>query len=218
MSRLSEEKILAKCKVNTLDEVKNLNLWGCDLEDISILTELHNVEVVSLSVNKIRTLKSFSNCNKLTELYLRKNHITSLEDIYYLQECKNLRILWLGENPICENTNYRNFTIQSLPWLVKLDNILVKDSEKVNNFSFNGKMAQANEIMMKNDYMTQIKDLNELHKYFGDESARQTGGFRPRTRQIQNVHVVRAIGNLLEELNTQQLMYLKRLIENKLNK
>lgn len=34
-----------------------------------------NVEVLSLSVNKIRSLQDFAYCSNLTELYLRKNEV-----------------------------------------------------------------------------------------------------------------------------------------------
>ena len=37
--------------------MKSLNCWGQDLTDVSILCEMPNVEVLSLSVNRISTLK-----------------------------------------------------------------------------------------------------------------------------------------------------------------
>lgn len=35
-------------------------MWGNDLEDLSVLKELTNVEIISLSINKISTLMYFS--------------------------------------------------------------------------------------------------------------------------------------------------------------
>jgi len=55
--------------------VRNLNLWGTDLTDVSILSRMLNVEVLSLSVNKISSLRDFAACPKLQELYLRKNEV-----------------------------------------------------------------------------------------------------------------------------------------------
>ena len=91
---LTEEMVLAKTRAEDLSAVKNLNLWGSDLTDVSILQvfllfnelacrsvitselqRLPNVEVLSLSVNKIRTLQDFRHCSHLTELYLRKNEV-----------------------------------------------------------------------------------------------------------------------------------------------
>lgn len=70
---LTKEFIISKCNTDKLSEIKNLNMWGNELDDLSVIKELPNVEIVSLSINKISTLKYFSSCKKLTELYLRKN-------------------------------------------------------------------------------------------------------------------------------------------------
>ena len=75
---LTPELIQLKCKTDKLNTIKNLNLWGNDLDDISIVKEMPNIEICSLSLNKIFTLKDFSSCKKLTELYLRKNLVTDL--------------------------------------------------------------------------------------------------------------------------------------------
>ena len=54
---LTLELIHMKTKTNRIDSIKNLNLWGNDLDDISIVTQMHALEVLSLSVNNISTLK-----------------------------------------------------------------------------------------------------------------------------------------------------------------
>jgi hypothetical protein len=43
-----------------LDEVRNLNLWGQDIDDCAILASLPGVEVLSLSVNTIPSLRDFA--------------------------------------------------------------------------------------------------------------------------------------------------------------
>ena len=89
-----------------------------------------SLEVVSFSVNKIRTLKPFANLSNLRELYLRRNLISNLNEIKYLTDCQNLSVLWLSENPICDNPNYRAVVICVLPQLQKLDDIAITDSER----------------------------------------------------------------------------------------
>mmetsp|Transcript_27666 Transcript_27666/g.27356 ORF Transcript_27666/g.27356 Transcript_27666/m.27356 type:complete len:219 (-) Transcript_27666:29-685(-) len=89
-----------------------------------------NLEVLSLSVNKITTLKHFQYCRKLTELYLRKNLISDLNEIRYLQDLPSLKVLWLWDNPCAELSNYRAIVIGALPNLVKLDNQAVTPEEK----------------------------------------------------------------------------------------
>ena len=75
---LTGDLILLRAKTDRLANIKNLNLWGNELDNVDVLRDMSNVEVLSLSVNKISSLKSFQYCNKLTELYLRKNSIHDL--------------------------------------------------------------------------------------------------------------------------------------------
>ena len=83
---LTKEVVLSKCHVESLSDVKKLTLWGSDLENIDIISELTNLEIASLSINKISSLKPFENCANLKELYLRKNNISNIEEIAYLND------------------------------------------------------------------------------------------------------------------------------------
>lgn len=56
-------------------------------------------------------------------MYLRNNKIESLNEIFYLKELKNLKILWLDENPCTQSENYRLNVIKNLTSLEYLDNI-----------------------------------------------------------------------------------------------
>ena len=127
---LTSELILEKCKTDNLKNVTNINLWGSELKDISILKDLPNVEVISLSVNCITSLKPFSFCKNLKELYLRKNQIESIEEINHLKANLKLKILWLGENPVCQTPNYRLYVIYHLSQLSKLDNVSISQNER----------------------------------------------------------------------------------------
>lgn len=82
--KLNSQLIQMKCKTDKLSSIDKINLWGNDLEDISILREMPNVEIVSLSLNRIYTLEDFAYCQKLNELYLRKNCISDLKEVHYL--------------------------------------------------------------------------------------------------------------------------------------
>lgn len=130
--KLTRELIAQKAKSDRIQNIKNLNLWGSNLDDISIIKDMPSLEIVSLSVNKIRTLKPFANLNNLKELYLRNNLIADLREIQYLTKCENLKILWLSENPISNNKNYRALVIQMLPQLAKLDDIMITEAEREN--------------------------------------------------------------------------------------
>ncbi|KAH8298662.1 hypothetical protein KR018_009877 [Drosophila ironensis] len=131
MSRLTEEMVIARAKQSDLSQIKKLNCWGSDLTDVSIIKRMHGVEVLALSVNRISTLAAFEDCTNLQELYLRKNNISDINEIAYLQNLPALKFLWLEENPCCERvgSKYRSIVLRALPNLQKLDNIEVTQSE-----------------------------------------------------------------------------------------
>jgi len=52
-----------------------LNLWGNDIDEISLVSEMSELTILSLSVNKISTLVDVQYCKSLSELYLRQNNI-----------------------------------------------------------------------------------------------------------------------------------------------
>lgn len=130
MVALTEQLIKAKTRLDKLEEVRNLNLWGQDLTDVSILLQMPHVEVLSLSVNKISTLKDFRNCHKLQELYLRKNDVAEVSEINYLLGLKELKVLWLCDNPCADHQCYRQLVARVLPNLQKLDNMEITPQER----------------------------------------------------------------------------------------
>jgi hypothetical protein len=116
--------------VDSLKNVKNLNLWGQGLSDISVLQQMVNVEVVSMSVNDINSLKDFEHCFKLSELYLRKNNIGDLTEVAYLKDLPSLKVLWLCGNPCADVDDYRLKVLSVLDRLEKLDDQDVSPDER----------------------------------------------------------------------------------------
>ena len=96
---LTRDLVLAKARAETYDEVRSLNLWGCELTDVSIVAELPVCAVLSLSVNCVDSLAVFAKCPALEELYLRKNKVTDIREVAYLRNLAGLRKLWLSDNP-----------------------------------------------------------------------------------------------------------------------
>eukprot|EP00754_Rhynchopus_humris_P038438 Rhum_TRINITY_DN21057_c0_g1::Rhum_TRINITY_DN21057_c0_g1_i1::g.173011::m.173011 len=127
---LTERIVLQKTKLDNLSQVKNLNVWGSSLDDVSIVKLMPNVSVLSLSVNKISSLSHFAQCTNLTELYLRKNEVASLEQVQHLKRLPKLKILWLCDNPCAADPLYRQYVIRTLPTLEKLDNNDVLPEER----------------------------------------------------------------------------------------
>lgn len=130
--KLTREFIALKAKSDRLQSITKLNLWGSDLDEVSILQQMPMLEVVSLSVNKISTLKDFVDMENLRELYLRNNLISDIREVKYLATCPNLRVLSLNENPIANMKGYRQTILKMLPNLTKFDEVLVTEAEKNN--------------------------------------------------------------------------------------
>ena len=127
MSRLGSDK---------LDSIKTLNLWGNNIDDISLLSEMPSLEILSLSTNHIQDLRPLKNLKNLKELYLQDNNISDINQIEFLKNCKQLEILNLSENPITKFQNYRQKVLNILPFLKRLDDIENTNIFQYNKFSF----------------------------------------------------------------------------------
>lgn len=99
---------------------------GCPPQAGGVLTVLIPCcpRAVPCSVNSVSTLEPVSQCPQLRELYLRKNRIPSLAELFHLKGLPRLRVLWLAENPCCgpDPHLYRMTVLRNLPHLQKLDN------------------------------------------------------------------------------------------------
>ncbi|XP_065075318.1 GATA zinc finger domain-containing protein 10 isoform X2 [Ochlerotatus camptorhynchus] len=131
MARLTEEMVIARSKQSDLAAIKKLNCWGSELSDVSIIRRMRGVEVLAFSVNRISTLADFENCLNLQELYLRRNNITDIDELVFLQNLPKLKHLWLEENPVVASAGptYRQIVLRALPNLKKLDNVDVTPEE-----------------------------------------------------------------------------------------
>ena len=193
--------ILAKStKASSLEEIHNLNLWGMSLKDVSIIKSLPNVQSIALSVNKIKSLEPFSHCKRLRELFLRKNLISSLSDLYYLKDLQFLQVLWLSNNPITELENYRAFAIAILPHLTKLDEEDITEKER----------SEAIDLFRKKNLGELIKDPR--HSIASKPSNSNT----PSSTAQKNI--LDAISILLNELDCEALEVLYDQIQHMLNK
>ena len=128
---LTREMVMLKCKTENLTEIKNINLWGNELDNLAILREMPNVEIVSLSLNKVSTLRDFASCKKIQEIYLRKNCIADLHEVLHLAVLPKLKLLMLQHNPCAAHPFYRPFVLRKLPYLTRLDNTDVKSEERI---------------------------------------------------------------------------------------
>lgn len=149
--KLTLDTIMLRTKCDKINAIKSLNLWGNDLEDISCVSQVHNLEIVSLTVNKIKTLEPFAYLSNLRELYMRNNKISNLSEVEHLINNKCLKSLSLNENPICDSNKYRLSVIKILPQLIKLDGVVISNEEKILSQNFD------------------IDDGTSIHKYNSNE-------------------------------------------------
>ena len=166
---LTMDLITAKCKTDRLTLVKNINLWGNDLREVSLISQMHNLEVVSLSVNKISTLSPFKNLRHLRELHLRKNDIQNLEELFFLGDLSELRVLSLSENPIAQQEKYLNTILEILPNLTKLDEKFLCENE-----SQIGRVSNINNSILR-ESRDNLPSSNSLERFNDDRRIRNNG-------------------------------------------
>jgi hypothetical protein len=117
-------------KYQSLENLTELNFWGLGIKDISIISSIEVLKIACFSGNKIENLGPFVKNTKLKELYIRNNCITEFQELSNLKDLSQLRILWLSDNPICLEYNYRIRVIHTLPQVLKLDNIIISKCER----------------------------------------------------------------------------------------
>ena len=169
MSRkLNKDLIRSRLGNDNLESIKNLNLWGNNIDDITLLSEMPLLEVISLSMNHIKDLSIFRNLKNLKELYLKDNKISDFNQIENLKNCQKLEILCLIDNPIAKQPNYRQKVLEILPNLKKLDD-LDNTKANANNNSPPARLSlpKSSFILFKkifpkkaNKFKTSLKDLN----------------------------------------------------------
>lgn len=147
---LTKEFILSKYpNITDITEIKKLNLYAEDLLDISLISKMPKIEVVSLSSNQISSLSPLTNCLNVREIYLRNNNIDSFKELTHLKHLMNLKVLWLEGNPICNDIYYREKVFNILPQVIFLDNKkrIIK-RERINN----RKRNQSEQKQRKNEF------------------------------------------------------------------
>jgi hypothetical protein len=120
---LQEHMVFQKTRTQSLADVRTLNMWGFELENVSIVSQMTNAETLALSVNKISSLAPFESCRHLQQLLLRGNQISSFDELDYLQNLPYLTTLSLIDNPIAQMPNYRDIVLRKLPRLRMLDDL-----------------------------------------------------------------------------------------------
>jgi len=129
---LTLEAILSRANSKNPESIKQLNLWGLQVSDISILCKLPLLETISLSMNQIKDISIFKNMKNIKELYLSDNQISDFSQIENLKNCQKLEKLVLKGNPIINEPGYPKKIIEILPQLKILDEKEIKSTKNDN--------------------------------------------------------------------------------------
>ena len=136
---LTPQMIIKRARGNyDLSSINKLNFWGQSLSDISALSECISLVSATFSKNFITSLSCFKGMNYLQELSLASNSINNFRELENLSSCRNLKKLWLRDNPISKIWDYRIQVIRYIPQLKYLDDqeITQDEREMANTGSF----------------------------------------------------------------------------------
>ncbi|CAB3253352.1 unnamed protein product [Arctia plantaginis] len=98
------------------------NISSCEFSENTGLWTLLHLEYLNLNENNLTSLKMFSGCNRLRELYLRNNRLGILLELaVYLRQLRRLVVLDLRANPVCNTPLYKEVVINTFPLLLNLD-------------------------------------------------------------------------------------------------
>ena len=87
---LEENIIDYKSQNDKIELLTKLNFWGNEIGDVSIIRYMPQLEIISLSLNKIKTLKWFARMENLIELHLRENLIEDIQKYASHLEAKEI--------------------------------------------------------------------------------------------------------------------------------
>lgn len=129
-NQLDVAKILALSNKREPLEVLKVNAFAQGITHIADLQRFSNLTVLSLSSNSINDISGIRFCFSLTELYLRKNCLSDLRQIGYLQNLNKLNVLFLADNACSQVDKYRFKVLRCLKFLTNLDVMVVSDEDK----------------------------------------------------------------------------------------
>ena len=153
MSRkLTLDLIFSEMNIKNISGLIALNIKGKNINDISILSQIPSLEIVSLNNNDINNLVVFKNLKNLKKLSLKGNKINDFNQIENLRYCSKLEYLKLKDNPISLEKNYFSSIVGLLPNLKILDDININKFNNVNNKeNSNDKSATKNIDVINNE-------------------------------------------------------------------
>jgi len=125
--------ILHSNKLSSIDNIHNVLgdiLPDIDFSLVKNVSKIEMVQWIDISHNYIQSIsRHILNLPFLKILYCHGNIIKEIENVTVLKNCKSLMNLTLHGNPIAQIKGYRQYIIEIIPSLEKLDFNLVSEKE-----------------------------------------------------------------------------------------
>jgi hypothetical protein len=154
---LDNNRIKEIINLENLVNLRWLDLSFNSIEKIQGLKSLKQLEDLSLYSNHISIIEGLDSCVSLQCLSLGNNKIKLLEQVIRLRQLRNLRMLTLSGNPICNEPEYKMTVLAYVDALSYLDYALVDSSEIVN---------------AKEQYHDELLDIEEKESVIAEKTSR----------------------------------------------
>ncbi|KAE9047278.1 hypothetical protein PR002_g1106 [Phytophthora rubi] len=112
--------------VEQLKELRSLDISHNTVESLQEVAALSNLLVLKCSSNQIADLSWIAGLNDLEELWVRDNRLESAQ-LAHLQQLTVLQTLVIHPNPCTERDDYVLTILKVLPWLQRVDTVIVTD-------------------------------------------------------------------------------------------
>jgi hypothetical protein len=154
---LDNNQIKEIINLDHLVNLKWLDLSFNSIERIQGLKSLKQLEDLSLYSNNISIIEGLDSCVSLQCISLGNNKIKLLEQVIRLRQLRNLRMLTLSGNPICNEPEYKMTVLAYVDALSYLDYALVDNSEIAN---------------AKEQYHDELLDIEEKESVIAEKTSR----------------------------------------------
>eukprot|EP00111_Clytia_hemisphaerica_P004223 TCONS_00012064-protein len=116
--------------LSMLHQLRVLNLAGNDLTEVKNLNGLMSLSELNLRRNQIKAVVGLDTLPSLQRIFLSYNEIKSFDDISCLGKSTSLVDLALDNNPLANQSNYKQAILQSIVSLRQLDMKRLTEEEK----------------------------------------------------------------------------------------
>ncbi len=149
---IKELSLEIKNYIEQFKNIETLNMSSCKLISLENLPKLPNLVKIELNDNYLteKDLIKLTQYPQLSEIYIANNNINGFEELAKLSNMRELHLLYLIQNPICEKKDYKEIIFKMFPRLLFLDGI-GKNNEKYEEFEEENEEEEGEEYENEED-------------------------------------------------------------------